>query len=122
MCQSCASHDNWLQIEESREFETSRMVNVGEGSIWSSCTFDDEEEPIKLTTLRSGGATVQVPKPPVHACIAFTSDDVEGDRRRQAQNVPALLNPKTKRLFQEIQSLGTFPRRRGPSISSARKK
>lgn len=93
---------------ESSRCESSRMLS-----------FDDDEPFINVSTAK-GGKTIQVARPPVHACIAFTSDDFEGERQRSARNVPALLNPKTKRLFQDIQALGQFPRRVGPRAYARR--
>lgn len=67
---------------------------------------------VAVLTDDNQGRAFRVADPPHHNCIAFTSLDFEGDRQRQAQqHVPALINPRTKKLIQEIQFMGRYPKK-----------
>lgn len=54
---------------------------------------------------------IQVERAPPHTCIAFAKVDFEAERRKAVRDIPKLMQPKTKRLFQELEAMGTYPRR-----------
>lgn len=61
-----------------------------------------------------------VHKPQFHQCAAFSGRSLEVERARMAQHVPPLLRPKTRRLFQELQVMGSFHRQPSTRRSTTR--
>lgn len=75
-------------------------------SEWSKC--DDP-----------GGSLLEVRKAPYHPCVAFACEHPEREREELARLVPALLKPRTRDLFQQIEQAGRHPRRCLPKGNAA---
>mmetsp|Transcript_75461 Transcript_75461/g.196274 ORF Transcript_75461/g.196274 Transcript_75461/m.196274 type:complete len:349 (+) Transcript_75461:94-1140(+) len=83
----------------------------------SSCITEDSACKARVMSVVEGDRIegfLQLKKPPVHACIAFCScgfePDTEAEQMRELQ-VPTLCSPTSRRLFQDIQAMGRYPRR-----------
>lgn len=54
---------------------------------------------------------LHVAQPPYHDCVAFDAEDIEKERAQSHKEVPQALHPDTKRRLQDLQEVGSFPRR-----------